>query len=225
MKKNSFNCSGMRTLLAFLLTIAGSFAVSAQGNNNYRPLAHAPWTYEQNLQIPYEQYSICAGDNAVLIATSGHPFPETLWYDAPKGGRLLHTGSAFKVSPKETTVYYAASELYTAERGRDAITVTVTPCQCRQPLDGGLGFVNVPPQAVKLDLAADTETGDLLLHGREAWQGSLLTIQDNQGRELQREILKSDRFRLFGAYTDGVYIVNVTTPEGKVLIGKVRLYQ
>jgi len=223
--ENSFNRSAVRLISALLLALTSPCIANAQGSNNHRVLTHANWTNELNLQIPYEQFSICAGDNAVLIATSGHIFPETQWYDAPKGGRLLHTGSTFKVNPTETTVYYAASELYTEERGRDAITVTVSNCQRRQAIGDDIGYVDVPTKAVKLQLTANTETGELLLQGKENWEGSLLTVQNSQGKEVQREVLKGEHFRLSGRYTDGVYIVNVTTPEGKTLIGKVRLYQ
>ncbi len=196
----------------------------AQGPQAYS-MAHAKWATDTRLAILYEQVSICQGDSATLTATTNMPFPETLWYDAPSGGNLLHVGSNYTVSPGMTTVYYVASELYADDRMRDSITVTVSPCQRRQAVGEESGFVTVPPKAVKLQLSSGPASGELLLEGREHWLGSRLSIHDIKGKELQRELLEGRSFRLSGQYTEGVYIVHVTTPEGKVLIGKVRLYQ
>ncbi|WP_298732418.1 hypothetical protein [uncultured Chitinophaga sp.] len=186
---------------------------------------YAQWTANARLTIQYEQVSICQGDSATLTATTSTPFPETLWYDAPAGGNLLHVGSRYTVSPGVSTVYYVVSELFADDRIRDSITVTVSPCQRQQAIGDASGFVTVPPKAVKLHLSSNTSSGELLLVGNEQWAGSRLSIHDIKGREMQHELLEDRRFRLSGQYTDGVYIVNVTTPQGKVMIGKVRLYQ
>jgi hypothetical protein len=224
--KIPFNCSNVRNIAVCFLVMVCPIVAVAQGPQAY-VLARTHWAASAGatLSILYEQVSICQGDSATLNATTNMPFPETLWYDAPTGGSLLHIGSNFTVSPSATTVYYAASELYNEDRMRDSVTVTVTPCQRRQAVGEESGFVTVPPKAVKLQLSPNTSTGELLLEGKEHWTGSRLAIQDLKGREMQHELLEGRSFRLAGQYTDGVYIVCVTTPEGKVLIGKVRLYQ
>lgn len=214
----------MRKIAILLLPVISPFITVAQGPRAYS-LAYANWTGNARVAILYEQVSICQGDSATLITNSHTPFPETLWYDAPAGGNLLHTGGTYTVSPGTTRVYYVASELYSDDQPRDSITVTVSPCQRRQAVGEESGFITVPPKAVKLQLSSSTSTGELLLEGKEQWAGSRLIITDIKGKELQRELLEDRSFRLAGQYTDGVYIVNVTTPEGKVLIGKVRLYQ
>ncbi|HEY0612544.1 MAG TPA: hypothetical protein VGD35_22870 [Chitinophaga sp.] len=223
-RKIPLNRSSVRNYAVLLLSMFCPLIVVAQGPQAYSK-AYAQWTSNSRLTILYEQVSICQGDSATLTATTSTPFPETLWYDAASGGNLLHIGSQYTVSPGVTSVYYVVSELFADDRIRDSITVTVSPCQRHQAVGEESGFVTVPPKAVKLQLSSNTSTGELLLEGNEQWAGSRLTIRDIKGRELQREMLEGQRFRLSGQYTDGVYIVSVTTPEGKVMIGKVRLYQ
>jgi hypothetical protein len=223
-RKIPLNCSSVRNYALLLLLMICPLVVIAQGPKAFSK-AYAEWTSNSRLTILYEQVSICQGDSATLTASTSAPFPETLWYDAASGGNLLHVGNQYTVSPGVTAVYYVVSELFADDRIRDSITVTVSPCQRRQAVGEESGFVTVPPKAVKLQLSSGTSTGELLLEGKEQWAGSRLTIRDIKGRELQREVLEDQRFRLTGQYTDGVYIVSVTTPEGKVMIGKVRLYQ
>ncbi|GAA0553543.1 immunoglobulin domain-containing protein [Chitinophaga japonensis] len=223
--KIPFNRSSARGTALLLSAIACPFFAIAQGPQAYALARTHLASIDARLAITYEQVSICRGDSATLNATTNMPFPVTLWYDAPQGGNLLHTGSAFTVSPEFTTVYYAATELYGEDIPRDSITVTVSNCQRRQAIGAPAGFVNVPPRAVKLHLSANTASGELLLEGQEQWAGSSLSVKDAKGRELQHELLEGRRFRLSSRCTDGLYIVSVTTPEGKVLIGKVRLYQ
>lgn len=223
-RKIPLNRSSVRNYAVLLLSMVCPFIVMAQGPQAYSK-NYAQWSGNSRLSVLYEQVSVCQGDSATLTATTNTPFPETLWYDAPSGGNLLHVGSQYTVSPGVTSVYYVVSELFADDRIRDSITVTVSPCQRRQAVGEASGFVTVPPKAVKLQLSSNTATGELLLEGKEQWAGSRLTIRDIKGRELQRELLEGSSFRLSGQYGDGVYIVSVTTPEGKVMIGKVRLYQ
>jgi hypothetical protein len=216
--------SSVRAFAILFMPLIYPFIVVAQGPQAYSK-TYAQWTSNSRLAVLYEQVSICQGDSATLTATTNTPFPETLWYDAPSGGNLLHVGSNYTVSPVVTTVYYAVSELFAEDRIRDSVTVTVSPCQRRQAIGEESGFVTVPAKAVKLQLSSSVSTGELLLEGKEQWAGSRLTIRDMKGRELQQEVLDGRSFRLTGQYTDGVYIVSVITPQGKVMIGKVRLYQ
>lgn len=224
-RKIPLSRSIMRSLAILFLPTLCPFLVVAQGGPKAYSKAYVQWASNSRLAILYEQVSICQGDSATLTATSNTPFPETLWYDAPSGGNLLHVGSNYTISPGVTTVYYVVSELFADDRIRDSVTVTVSPCQRRQAIGEESGFVTVPPKAVKLQLSSNTSTGELLLEGKEQWAGSRLAIRDIKGRNLQHEVLEGRSFRLSGQYTDGVYIVHVTTPQGKVMIGKVRLYQ
>ncbi len=215
----------VRNTALFLASLCPVLA-TAQGPQQAHAFANDPWKTGITLHIQYEQVSICQGDSATLSATTNMPFPGTFWYDAPTGGKLLHIGSNFTVSPSASTVYYAVPEMFSDEGRRDSVTVTVSPCQHRQVTGEDYGFVTVPHNAVKLQLDAGSAHGELVLNGKEHWNGSHVTIQDIRGHEMQQQVLTDNRFRLSGQYQEGsVYIVSVTTQEGKVLIGKVKLEQ
>lgn len=77
--------------------------------------------------VDNDSITICLGDSAILhafIPISSFPFIR--WYNAPTGGTLLHTGNYFKVSPAQTTTYYAAAGFACEYPERVPVTVFVT---------------------------------------------------------------------------------------------------
>jgi gliding motility-associated-like protein len=72
--------------------------------------------------------TICAG-NAVTLAADG-PAGIYQWYDAPFGGNLLHTGTAY-LTPvlNNTTVHYVQTSLAGCTSARASVTTTVLPIQ------------------------------------------------------------------------------------------------
>jgi len=112
--------------IVLLLAALCPISANAQGTQEAHTYANSFNKLEAKLSVQYEQISICQGDSATLVATTNLPFPDTYWYDAPKGGKLLHIGSHYTVSPAVSTVYYAVSELFAEEGRRDSVTVTIS---------------------------------------------------------------------------------------------------
>lgn len=75
------------------------------------------------------QIIICTGESPTLTATPETNGDEILWYDAPVGGRLLHTGATFNPGPlyTETKFYAAAKSSSCSESIRSEVIVTINP--------------------------------------------------------------------------------------------------
>lgn len=167
----------------------------------------------------FKQVSICQGDSVTLHA----PFSEASWYSSTACQTRLHVGQAFNVRPVSSTVYYVCGFL-NEWRVLDSVVVIVNSCTRRQPIDEGESCVEVIPGAVKLEWSFNKSSGEFLLHGKENWEGCRLRVFDARSRLLHTEILQRRTFRLEGRYTDGVYLISVTVPKGKVYIGKLHLH-
>ncbi len=68
---------------------------------------------------------ICSGNTATLSASASAP--QIRWYDAEKGGTLLHTGFDFTTEKLTSTSVFYAEAYDTCASGRTKVTVEVNP--------------------------------------------------------------------------------------------------
>ncbi|NML38845.1 T9SS type A sorting domain-containing protein [Chitinophaga sp. G-6-1-13] len=154
---------------------------------------------------------ICQGDSVTLHAVDPRSdFSAIRWYDAPSGGNLLFTGKYYTVHPLTTTTYYVTAGFDCDYPQRRPVKVTVNPCALRQS-------ALVTPRAGKtitLRLFPNPTSGEVKIDSKEDLSGALLLLFDGQGREVSRNRLNNNIFRIKG--TNGWYHVKIISHSGEV---------
>lgn len=163
--------------------------------------------------------SICAGDSATLHAVDPRSaFSAIRWYDAPSGGNLLFTGNFYTVRPTATTTYYVTAGFECDYPQRIPVTVTVTPCAAQQHL------LSIPSaKTVTLNVFPNPTHGEVKIDSKKDFNGALLLVFDLQGREVKRDRLSGNTFRLEG--TNGWYLVRIVLQSGAVYQNNIILHK
>ncbi|QJB30805.1 T9SS type A sorting domain-containing protein [Chitinophaga oryzae] len=160
--------------------------------------------------VDQDSISICAGDSASLHAADPRSaFSAIRWYDAPSGGNLLFTGNTFIVHPSVTTTYYVTAGFECDYPQRKPVTVYVTPCATQQTL-----LAASASKTIALKVFPNPTSGEVKIDSKEDFSGAMLLVFDLQGREVRRDRLSGNTFRLEGA--NGLYLVRVVLRSGKV---------
>ncbi|HEY9262357.1 T9SS type A sorting domain-containing protein [Chitinophaga sp.] len=171
--------------------------------------------------VDHDTVTICNGDSVILhadILTSN--FPSVLWYSAPAGGTLLHTGDSFTVKPVDTTIYYVTSRGTCENPQRIPVYVNINSCEFRSAKTTAPTTANLI-----LEIYPNPSSGEVRFSNKENLAGSWLLVNDINGKELQRVQLKRQGFRFEGHIKTGIYFLKTITPAGKIYTGKVILGQ
>lgn len=168
-------------------------------------------------QLPHvdaDSINICINDSATL-----HAFVPVFtlsiirWYDAPTGGNLLFTGNYFKVSPSTTRIYYASAGYECEYPVRKPVKVIVNQCLSISKTTA------TPPES--LECYPNPTSGLLQIRHKENLEGSIIRVNDLQGKPVYQSILKTNSVQLPSSVPAGIYIIQIHIKTGKILIGKV----
>ncbi|MCW3466095.1 Ig-like domain-containing protein [Chitinophaga nivalis] len=150
----------------------------------------------------------CKGTDTTLHAyVPGFTTALIYWYTAPAGGTLLYTGNYYKVRPASSTTYYVTAGGHCEYPKRRPVRVNVLTCPAPMPAAKA-----VAPTARRLKIFPNPNEGTIAF-GNDHWSGSLLIIRDNQGREVQREVISSNTVRIKATLPNGAYFIQVITRE------------
>ncbi|WP_161596736.1 Ig-like domain-containing protein [Chitinophaga vietnamensis] len=174
--------------------------------------------------VDADSLNICDTDSVTLHAyTPGADFPQIRWYDAPTGGNLLHVGNYYTVKPATTMTYYVTSAISCENPVRRSVIVIVRHCLNTSTSPHIAASKTPAPAVTTLAFYPNPTHGEVRFTADKDLTGSILSIKDVSGREVQREQLKSNGFRIINQTLKGIYIVEVVTKERQVYIGKIVL--
>ncbi|MCW3465162.1 Ig-like domain-containing protein [Chitinophaga nivalis] len=176
--------------------------------------------YGQLPAVDADSLSICKGDSATLHAfVPIYMGARIRWYDAPVGGNQLYRGYYFKVSPPQTTVYYAAGGYGCEFPKRVPVKVIVKQCtkQAYHQASKSITFTHT------LTLFPNPSAGEVRLQEKTILAGSWLIIRNAGGMEVQRNILADNRFMFAPQLSNGIYFIEIRKSAGEVYVGRVML--
>ncbi|HVI46027.1 MAG TPA: T9SS type A sorting domain-containing protein [Chitinophaga sp.] len=184
---------------------------------------HMTFTQGGSANLPNvdaDSVGICRGDSTTLHAYSTLGTIITiLWYDAPTGGTLLHTGNYYTVSPHTTTAYYVTSKIGCEYRQRAKVSVVVALCPNSTAI--ARKTTNRQSNVQPLQLFPNPTSGEVKISSKRELSGALLIIVDLQGKEIKRTILNRNTFRLEAI--NGMYLIKVVTSDGKIYQSRIML--
>lgn len=174
--------------------------------------------YAAKPQVTTDTVVICRGDSVVLHAFDPvYTQSRIRWYNMPTGGSRLYTGSDYKVSPQNTTVYYAAGGYGCEYPQRTPVTVIVN--QCMQQAH----TVQKKPLRYTLELFPNPSSGAVRLNIDKLLPGSVLILRNVHGVEVQREVLTGNNFSISPRLADGVYFIEIRNNRNEIHTGRVVL--
>ncbi|SKA47059.1 Por secretion system C-terminal sorting domain-containing protein [Chitinophaga eiseniae] len=160
--------------------------------------------------VDQDSIAICAGDSVSLHAADPRSaFSAIRWYDAPSEGNLLFTGNTYVAHPSATTTYYVTAGFECDYPQRKPVTVYVTPCATQQRM-----LTTPAAKAMTLKVFPNPTSGEVKIDSKTDFGGALLLVYDLQGREVKKDRLGGNMFRLDGA--NGLYLVRIVLQTGEV---------
>ncbi|NLR66379.1 T9SS type A sorting domain-containing protein [Chitinophaga varians] len=176
--------------------------------------------YAQKPSVTSDSVIICRGDSVVLHAFAPiYTLARIRWYDVPTGGSRLFTGGDYKVSPQNTTVYYAAAGYGCEYPERTPVKVVVTPCvrQVSARLQKDITLKHT------LELFPNPSAGEVRLNTSKLSPGSLIIVRNIHGVEVQRSILTGNSLALSTQLANGIYFIEIRNGVNEVYRGRVVL--